>query len=62
MTTAGQIMGAELPLQYLPIGSEVPLLPPEAGNLLNGMETFEIYIDMTETAPAYGVTLTTLDE
>jgi len=26
------------------------------------METFEAYIDMNETAPAYGVTLTTLDE
>jgi hypothetical protein len=26
------------------------------------METFETFIDMTETAPAYGVTLTTLDE
>jgi hypothetical protein len=30
--------------------------------LLNGMETFETFIDMTETAPAYGVRLTTLDE
>jgi NADH dehydrogenase len=62
VNTAGQVMGADLPVQYLPLGSEVPLLPPEAGNLLNGMETFETYIDMTETAPAYGVTLTTLDE
>jgi len=62
VNTAGQVMGAELPVQYLPLGSEVPLLPPEVGNLLNGMETFEAYIDMTETAPAYGVTLTTLDE
>jgi hypothetical protein len=26
------------------------------------METFETFIEMTETAPAYGVTLTTLDE
>ena len=62
VNTAGQVMGAELPVQYLPLGSELPLLPPEVGNLLNGMETFEAYIDMNETAPAYGVTLTTLDE
>ena len=26
------------------------------------METFETYVDMRETAPAYGVKLTTLDE
>ena len=51
-----------LPLQYLPLGSEVPLLPPEVGGLLNGMETFETFVDMSETAPAYGVKLTTLDE
>lgn len=55
-------LGAQLPVRHLPLGSEVPLLPPEVGNLLNGMETFETFIDMTETAPAYGVKLTTLDE
>jgi uncharacterized protein YbjT (DUF2867 family) len=60
--TAGRIMGVDLPLQYLPLGTAVPLLPPAASDLLNGMETFETFIDMTETAPAYGVTLTTLDE
>ena len=26
------------------------------------METFETFVDMSETAPAYGVRLTTLDE
>jgi uncharacterized protein YbjT (DUF2867 family) len=62
VNTAGQVMGAELPVQYLPLGTTVPLLPPAASDLLNGMETFETFIDMTETAPAYGVTLTTLDE
>jgi uncharacterized protein YbjT (DUF2867 family) len=62
VNTAGQVMGAELPVQYLPLGTAVPLLPPAASDLLNGMETFETFIDMTETAPAYGVTLTTLDE
>jgi uncharacterized protein YbjT (DUF2867 family) len=60
--TAGRIMGVDLPLQYLPLGTAVPLLPPAVSDLLNGMETFEAFIDMTETAPAYGVTLTTLDE
>jgi hypothetical protein len=43
-------------------GTAVPLLPPAVSDIPNGMETFEAFIDMTETAPAYGVTLTTLDE
>ena len=55
-------MGAQLPINYLPLGSEVPLLPPETGTLLNAMETFETFVDMRETAPAYGIKLTTLDE
>jgi uncharacterized protein YbjT (DUF2867 family) len=55
-------MGAPLPVTYLPLGSDVPLLPPEVSSLLNGMETFETFVDMTETAPAYGVNLTTLNE
>jgi len=59
---AGRNMGTELPVQYLPLGSELPLLPPVIGELMTGMESSEIFIDMTETAPAYGVTLTTLDE
>jgi uncharacterized protein YbjT (DUF2867 family) len=59
---ASQIMGMKLPVQYLPLGTAVPLLPPAASDLLNGMETFETFIDMTETAPAHGVTLTTLDK
>lgn len=58
----GKALGADLPVQYLPLGSTVPLLPPAASDLMNGMETFETFIDMAETAPAYGVTLTTLDE
>jgi uncharacterized protein YbjT (DUF2867 family) len=58
----GAALGAPLPVNYLPLGANVPLLPPEAGSLLNGMETFETFVDMVETAPAYGVKLTTLDE
>jgi NADH dehydrogenase len=54
--------GTTLPVQYLPLGSQVPLLPDGISALLNGMETFETFVDMNETAPAYGITLTTLDE
>jgi uncharacterized protein YbjT (DUF2867 family) len=55
-------LGAQLPVRYLPLGSDVPFLPPEVGGILNGMETFETFIDMAETAATYGVTPTTLDE
>jgi uncharacterized protein YbjT (DUF2867 family) len=58
----GRALGTELPVQYLPPGSELPLLPPVIGELMSGMETQEVFIDMTETAPAYGVMSTTLDE
>lgn len=57
-----QVVGSQLPVQYLPQDSQVPLLPDEASFLLNAMETFETYVDMTETAPAFGIKLTTLDE
>ena len=55
-------MGTQLPVQYLPPGSTVPLLPPEGSVLANGMETYETFVDMSQTAPTYGVKLTTLDE
>ena len=55
-------MGTQLPFQYLPLGSNVPLLPPEAVTLFSGMETYETYADMSKLAPAYGIKLTTLDE
>lgn len=56
------LMGAQLPVNYLPPGSPVPLLPARASDLLNAIETFETFVDMHETAPAYGVRLTVLDE
>lgn len=55
-------MGAQLPVNYLPPGSPVPLLPTGASDLLSVLETFETFVDMNETASAYGVRLTTLDE
>ena len=58
----GLKLGTPLPVNYLPLGSEVPLLPPGVGDMLSGMESFETFVDMRETAPAYGVRLTTLDE
>lgn len=57
----GKALGADLPVQYLPPGSTVPLLPPAASDLMNAHEAFETFIDMAEIAPSYDVTLTTLE-
>jgi uncharacterized protein YbjT (DUF2867 family) len=62
VAVVGQAMGAKVPVQYLPPGSPAPLLPDEMSALLNGMETFETFVEMSETAPTYGVKLTTLDD
>jgi uncharacterized protein YbjT (DUF2867 family) len=57
----GEAMGQPLPVNYVAPGEPVPLLPPTIGALLPGMETYETFIDMSETAPRYGVELTTLE-
>lgn len=58
----GSRMGAELPRQYMTMGSVIPYLPGEANTLANAMETFEDFLDIEETAALYGVTPTTLDQ
>jgi uncharacterized protein YbjT (DUF2867 family) len=58
----GPHMGGELPIEYQPMGSSISYLPPEMSVMANGLETYEDFLDMSETAPAYGVTLTTLEE
>jgi uncharacterized protein YbjT (DUF2867 family) len=57
----GERMGNELPRQYMPMGSVIFYLPEEANTLANGMETYEDFLDIEETAALYGVTPTTLD-
>jgi len=56
-----QATGIQVPVNFVPPGSPVPMLPAMVGALLTGMETYESYIDMSETAPLYGVELKTLD-
>ena len=58
----GSRMGAELPRQFMPMGSVIAYLPEEANNLANGFETYEDFLDIEETAALYGVTPTTLDQ
>jgi NADH dehydrogenase len=58
----GERMGAELPLQYVPIGTTIAYLPEEVNTLATAFETYDDYLDITEQAATYGVRPTTLDE
>jgi hypothetical protein len=62
VAAAGRVMGLELPVRCVPLGSQVPLLPPTPAGMLGAMETYEDLIDMSGTAPAFGVQLTGPDE
>ena len=58
----GSRMGAELPLQYAPLGSTIAYLPEEANGLATAMEMYEDHLDIAEASATYGVRPTTLDE
>jgi uncharacterized protein YbjT (DUF2867 family) len=58
----GLHMGVELPMTYLPLGSSISYVPPDVSAIANGQETYEDFLDMSKTAPAYGIKLTTLRE
>lgn len=62
VATAGKVLGASLPVEYLPLEAPVPYLLEGMQPVYTGMETFETYVDMSELAPAYGVRLTGLEE
>jgi NADH dehydrogenase len=57
---AGEAMGQALPVNYVPVGSDVPLLPPLAGGMLSAWETYEVFIDMSDLPTRFGVELTPL--
>lgn len=57
---AGNAIGQALPVSYVPLGNEVPLLPPLAGGMLSAWETYETFIDMGERPAQFGVALTPL--
>ncbi len=62
VAAAGRVLGRELPVQYIPLGSQLPLLPPRASTNLSLYESKEVLIDMSEITATYGVRLTTLGE
>jgi uncharacterized protein YbjT (DUF2867 family) len=57
----GRVLGRSLPIQYVPPGDPLPLVPAAMGAMLAGLETADTFIDMQETAATYGIKPTSLD-
>jgi NADH dehydrogenase len=60
--TIGQVLGQPLPINYVPVGETVPLIPEAMSPMLSGFETFESAIDMSETSEIYGIPPTPLSD
>jgi len=60
VNTFGQVLGQELPVQFVAPGEAIPGLPEMVPPMLAAMETYDSAIPMGETAQAYGVEQTTL--
>jgi NADH dehydrogenase len=54
-------LGFPIPVNYVGFDDPIPV-PPGMDVMLRGHETYESHIDMSETAPKYGVVLTPLEE
>lgn len=59
--SVGKTLGQELPIRYASFDQPIPLLPEGMPEMLKNLETFETFIDMSQTAPQYGVKLTSLE-
>jgi NADH dehydrogenase len=59
---AERLLGTSLPIEYLPPGSAFPGVPPDAGMVMGALmassDGYNTDFDMSETAPRFGVTLT----
>jgi uncharacterized protein YbjT (DUF2867 family) len=58
--TFGQVLGQELPVQFVAPGEAIPGLPELVPPVLAAMETYDSPIPMDETARIFGVEQTTL--
>jgi len=58
--TFGQVLGQELPVQFVAPGDPIPGLPEMVPPMLAAMETYDSPIPMDETARIFGVELTPL--
>jgi NADH dehydrogenase len=61
VSICGQVVGQELPVQFVGIGEPVPGVPEAVQPLMWGMETYDSVVDMDETARTFGVELTPLE-
>lgn len=59
--TVGDVIGMQLPVNYVTAGSPIPLLPDGMWGLLYTMETVESDIPMAETSKIYGIEPTSLE-
>ena len=60
VNTFGQVLGQELPVQFVAPGEAIPGLPEMVPPMLAAMETYDSAIPMGETAQAFAVEQTTL--
>jgi uncharacterized protein YbjT (DUF2867 family) len=61
VATYEQVLGRQLPVNWVQPGEPVPGLPDPMPMLLAAQETYDLAVPMDETAAAYGVQLTPLE-
>ena len=57
----GQVIGQDLAITYVPIGSPLPI-PPATWGLMYSTETYEAVIQMNAVTHKFGLTLTPIEE
>jgi uncharacterized protein YbjT (DUF2867 family) len=57
-----RVLDKELPVNFVPPGAPIPLVPEALCGFLYFLESYEMKIDMSELAKTYGVTLTTVEQ
>jgi uncharacterized protein YbjT (DUF2867 family) len=62
VATYGRALDREIPVNWVQPGEPVPGLPESMGMMLASFETYDSVVPMEETAAAYGVSLTTLED
>ena len=60
VAAAGEAIGQKLPVNYVPPGTVVPLVPPIVEPTLIASETYESFVDMGDTPAQFGIELTPL--
>jgi NADH dehydrogenase len=58
----GHALNREIPIEHLPIGAELPGLPPVVTDLMTATEMYDSPLEMDSLATTYGVSLTPFDE